>query len=178
MKFSDLGIDNLKDSSTFKKIQYFSKSNPQKLYTNLDEFSLKYKKISDLYLSDDEFLSTPSYSIKRQHNYISKKSLLNNSHTLLDPKSISTMLNYNYNLTAQSNLNQLLNNFKFHNHKAASSASANTAILNTKLNQLDSTTNDFKLLPHLSFLNKNSLLSSENDSSQVNNPLKYALNNK
>ena len=47
MKFSDLGTDNLKDSTTFKKIQYFSKSNPQKLYSNVDEFNLKYKKLSD-----------------------------------------------------------------------------------------------------------------------------------
>lgn len=54
MKFSDIGIDNLKDSTTFKKIQTFSKSNPQKLYSNVDEFNLKYKKLSDLYLSDSE----------------------------------------------------------------------------------------------------------------------------
>ena len=58
MKFSDIGTDNLKDSTTFKKIQTFSKSNPQKLYTNLDEFNLKYKKISDLYLNDFETINT------------------------------------------------------------------------------------------------------------------------
>jgi len=50
MKFSDLGTDNLKDSSTFKKIQYFSKSNPQKLYSSSEEFNLKYKKYALYFL--------------------------------------------------------------------------------------------------------------------------------
>jgi hypothetical protein len=178
MKFSDLGVDNLKDSSTFKKIQYFSKSNPQKLYNNLDEFSLKYKKISDLYLSDNEHLSTSNYAIKRQHNYTSKNSLLNNSNTLLDPKSINTMLSYNYNLKPDLNLNHSLNNFKSHNRKTSLFSSANTPILNAKLNQFGNIKANTDLLPYLSFLDKNALLSSENDSTQVNNPLKYALNNK
>jgi hypothetical protein len=178
MKFSDLGVDHLKDSSTFKKIQYFSKSNPQKLYSNLDEFSLKYKKISDLYLSDHDHLTTSNYAIKRQHNYTSKKSLLNNSSTLLDSKSVNTMLNYNYNLTPNLNLSHSLNDFKFHNRKNSLISSATTSTINSKLNQLSNSKDNLDLLHYLSFLDKNSLLSSENDSVQLSNPLKYALNNK
>jgi collagenase-like PrtC family protease len=178
MKFSDLGIDHLKDSSTFKKIQYFSKSNPQKLYSNLDEFSLKYKKISDLYLSDHDHLSTSNYAIKRQHNYTSKKSLLNNSSTLLDSKSVNTMLSYNYNLSSNLNQDHSLNGFKFHNRKNSLLSSATAPTINNKLNQLGNSKNNLDILHYLSFLDKNSLLSSENDSAQVNNPLKYALNNK
>merc|ERR1712054_656851 len=116
MKFSDLGTDNLKDSTTFKKIQYFSKSNPQKLYSNVDEFNLKYKKLSDLYLSDYEPMTSNNYGLKRQHNYASQKSSLNNSVTLLDSKSINTLMNYNQNVSTSSKNSPLNNSFKFHGH--------------------------------------------------------------
>jgi hypothetical protein len=178
MKFSDLGVDNLKDASTFKKIQSFSKSNPQNLYSNLDEFNLKYKKISDLYLNDHEVLKTNNYSIKRQHNYASQKSLLNNTTTFLDTKGVDTMLHYNYGLSPQINKDPSINNLKFHNRKPSLEASLSTPSLNTKLNQLSSTKSNLSLTSYLSFLEKNSLISSENDSAQLHNPLKYSLNNK
>ena len=52
MKFADLGTNNVKDSAAFKKIQYFSKANPQQLYGNVSEFNLRYKKLADLYLNE------------------------------------------------------------------------------------------------------------------------------
>jgi hypothetical protein len=88
------------------------------------------------------------------------------------------MLGYNYNLTSNLNTEHSLNNFKFHNRKNSLLSSASTPIINSKLNQFGSNKTNLDLLPYLSFLDKNSLLSSENDSVQLNNPLKYALNNK
>jgi hypothetical protein len=178
MKFSDLGTDNLKDSTTFKKIQYFSKSNPQKLYSNVDEFNLKYKKLSDLYLSDYEPMTTANYGLKRQHNYASQKSSLNNSVTLLDSKSINALMSYNQN-TPSSNDNSLLNNsLKFHNHSSNIMNTKNSITLNNKINEINPNKENLSLSNYMSFSSKNSLLSAENDSQQVTNPLKYALNSK
>jgi hypothetical protein len=178
MKFSDLGTDNLKDSTTFKKIQYFSKSNPQKLYSNVDEFNLKYKKLSDLYLNDYEPLSATNYGLKRQHNYTSQKSSLNNSLTLLDSKSIQTLMNYNQNLSFKDSSAPLNNSFKFHEHSANLNNTNNSLVLNNKINSVNTVKDNFSLNNYSSFASKNALLSAENDSQQFTNPLKYSLNSK
>jgi hypothetical protein len=177
MKFSDIGVDNLKDSTTFKKIQYFSKSNPQKLYSNIDEFSLKYKKLSDLYLSDYEPLTTSSYGIKRQHNFSSKSALLNNSNTYIDTKSFKTLLNYNNGIETSTNSKLFSNSAPFHNHSTAFKSSPITMNIHSKVNSNNIIPN-FSLMNYLAFLEKNSLLSAENDAAQNTNPLKVSLNSK
>jgi hypothetical protein len=178
MKFSDLGTDNLKDSSTFKKIQYFSKSNPQKLYSNVDEFNLKYKKLSDLYLSDYDPVTTNNYGLKRQHNYTSQKSSLTNSVTLLDSKSINTLMSYNQNLATNNDYKVLNNSFKFYNHSSTTDSTNNSLVLSNKINHHNSLKENSSLTNYISFPIKNSLLSAENDSQQVTNPLKFSLNSK
>lgn len=178
MKFSDLGTDNLKDSSTFKKIQYFSKSNPQKLYSNVDEFNLKYKKLSDLYLSEYEPITSNNYGLKRQHNLVSQKSSLNNSSSLLDKNSLDVMMKYNHDVKSGNNNTLVNNTLKYHNHPTSIEATQNTSIINTKLNTTELNKDNLSLTSYLSFLEKNSLLTAENDSTQLNNPLKYALNSK
>jgi hypothetical protein len=177
MKFSDIGVDNLKDSTTFKKIQYFSKSNPQKLYSSVDEFSLKYKKLSDLYLNDYEPLTTSSYGIKRQHNFSSKSALLNNSNTHIDAKSFKTLLEYNNGIGASTNTKLFSNSTPFHNHSTTFKSSPITTNIHSKLNS-NNTTSNFSLMNYLTFLEKNSLLSAENDATQNTNPLKVSLNSK
>jgi hypothetical protein len=177
MKFSDIGVDNLKDSTTFKKIQYFSKSNPQKLYSNIDEFSLKYKKLSDLYLNDYEPLTTYSYGLKRQHNFSSKSALLNNSSTHIDSKSFKTLLNYNNSIATVNHPKLFSNSAAFHNHSTTLKPSPTTVDMHSKIN-LPNTNPNFSLMNYLTFLEKNSLLSAENDSVQNNNPLKVSLNSK
>jgi hypothetical protein len=178
MKFSDLGTDNLKDSATFKKIQTFSKSNPQKLYSNVDEFNLKYKKLSDLYLNDYEPLTANSYGLKRQHNFVSQKSLLNNSSSLMDKKGLDMMMKYNHDVQPSSQSTLSTNALKYHNHPNSLNTTPVSASINTKLNSLTDNKNNLSLSSYLAFLEKNSLLSAENDSPQVSNPLKYALNSK
>jgi hypothetical protein len=177
MKFTDLGIDHLKDSTTFKKIQYFSKSNPQKLYSNANEFTLKYKKISDLYLSDAELLTVNNYGLKRQHNYTSQKSALNNSNTLLDSKSVDKMMSYNYGIS-NSNNSTSENTFKFYNNKSPLPTTTSTIMLNNTLSNATSTKVNLSINSNSSFDEKPSFLNSENDNNQLTNPLKYALNNK
>jgi hypothetical protein len=179
MKFSDIGTNHLKDSTTFKKIQTFSKSNPQKLYTNLDEFNLKYKKISDLYLTDFESLNTSNYSTTRQHMYTSKQSLLNNSNTHIDSKGFTTLMNYNNSMVPAKHINNNSDTTKFHNHKTSLETSPYSINLSHKLNLNDlSTSNTSTLENYLSFTKKNALIAAENDSNQSYNPLKSTLNTK
>jgi hypothetical protein len=178
MKFSDIGVDNLKDSTTFKKIQYFSKSNPQKLYSNADEFNFKYKKLSDLYLSDYEPMTTSNYGIKRQHNYSSKQALLNNSSTYLDPKGFNIFMGYNNDVNVTKTNVLIDNSLKTHKHSSPLKSTSSTLSFHNKLNLNNQNAHDLSLTNYLSFLEKNSLLAAENDNNQSTNPLKAALNHK
>jgi heme/copper-type cytochrome/quinol oxidase subunit 2 len=183
MKFSDVGTTGVKDSAAFKKIQYFSKTNPQQLYSNMSEFNLKYKKISDLYLNDTEPSSTFAYGTKRQHNFVSSSSLTNNSNSLMDNKGLKTLLDYNHSVSSSTSgksvdLNQSI---KLGGRNAESFTTVNTSTINTKLNDAINSnaikSNDV-MKNYTDFVSKNSLLSSENDSKQFKNPMKYALNQK
>jgi hypothetical protein len=91
MKFADLGTNNVKDSTAFKKIQYFSKTNPQQLYENASEFNLRCKKLSDLYFNDSEPTQTHTYDTLRQYNSALLSSPTSNLNPLPDPKSLATL---------------------------------------------------------------------------------------
>ena len=183
MKFSDIGTSGVKDSAAFKKIQYFSKTNPQQLYSNISEFNSKYRKISDLYLSDIEPITTFAYGTKRQHNYASSASLTNNSNTLMDNNGLKSLLNYNHavsikNTSKNIDLNQSI---KLGGRESQSITTNYTTTLSTKLNDTinaNSIKGNDVLKNHTNYLSKNSLLSSENDAKQFKNPMKYALNQK
>jgi hypothetical protein len=181
MNFSDIGTSGVKDSAAFKKIQSFSKTNPQQLYSNMSEFNLKYKKISDLYLNENESNTTYAYGTKRQHNYSSMASLTNSTNTLMDNKSLKMLLDYNHDVANNNNKLDLNSSIKLAETESNSFATENAATFSTKLNDVlnDNTVkgND-PIKNYVNFLNKNNLLSSENDSKQFKNPLKYALNQK
>ena len=95
LDFSKIGLSTLSDSSAFKKIQYFSKVNPQSLYTNptLDN---KYSKLHDLYLKSSNTVSSYNYGTMRQQNYTTSASS-QYKQGLLDKSSVDTILAYNYN---------------------------------------------------------------------------------
>jgi hypothetical protein len=181
MKFSDVGTSGVKDSAAFKKIQYFSKTNPQQLYSNMSEFNLKYKKISDLYLNDAEPNTTFSYGTKRQHNFASSASLTNNSNSLLDNKGLKTLLEYNQSLLQNSTHLDLNQSIKLGGRSSESLTTNYTSSLTTKLND-SINSNSIKgndvMKSYTNYTVKNSLLSAENDSKQFKNPIKYALNQK
>ena len=183
MKFADVGTSGVKDSSAFKKIQYFSKTNPQQLYSNMSEFNLKYRKISDLYLNDTEPTTTFAYGTKRQHNYTSSASLTNNSNTLIDNKGLKILLDYNHsvnisNTTKNIDLNQSV---KLGDRHSKPFTTDHTTTLNSKLNDVinsNSVKANDVLKSYTNYVTKNNLLSSENDAKQFKNPMKYALNQK
>jgi hypothetical protein len=181
MKFSDIGTSGVKDSAAFKKIQYFSKTNPQQLYSNMSEFNLKYKKISDLYLNDLEPNTTFSYGTKRQHNFASSASLTNNSNTLLDNKGLKTLLDYNHSINTRSTTLDLNQSIKLGGRSSESFTTNYTSSLSSKLNDstnLNAVKGNDIMKNYTNYTAKNGLLSSENDAKQFKNPMKYALNQK
>jgi len=178
MKFSDLGTSSLKDSVAFKKIQYFSKTNPQQLYSNVSEFNLRYKKLSDLYLNDTETTRTNSYGTLRQHNYTSLSSSTNNFNSLLDSKSLDTFMSYGSGASPASGSVDLGNSTKLHARQSDLSASAGSRTNSQILNGLGSSSAALSQNNYMNFADKSTFLSSENDAKQFKNPFKFALNNK
>ncbi len=77
--FNNVGLSSIKDSSAFKKIQYYSKTNNQPCASSISHFNNRYNRINSLYLNTSKFnadwvvqLSTQTYinpipdSIKRE----------------------------------------------------------------------------------------------------------------
>ena len=174
MNFNDFGSSTVKDSTAFKKIQYFSKTNPQSLYTNLSDFNLKYQKISNLYLNDSLPNNTPSYGTFRQHNYSSLSSTTNSFNSLLDNKSLNKFLEYNLDHTTDNS------------NKSNPSTSSRESTLPTTSNTLrvlnvtdqGTSQNNYSLNKLVNYPTSTSLLSAETDAKQLANPFKYLLNNR
>jgi hypothetical protein len=92
-----LGLNTSQNQSAFKKIQSFSKTNPQALFSNASEFSLRYDKLASLYLSESDSSNVSTYGTYRQHASSAMAATLNNRNTLLDSKSFQKFVNYNLN---------------------------------------------------------------------------------
>jgi len=95
INFDKIGSSTLTTSGAFRKIQFASKTTPGSLFNSPSEFSLKYGKINDLYLSNSDSQDSMYYGTRRQHNFNSISSLTNNFNSNLDNKSLNTMLSYN-----------------------------------------------------------------------------------
>ena len=96
INFNAIGSNLITGSNAFKKIQSASKVNSADLYNNSSDYTLKYNKINNLYLSDLNTQDSLFYGMKRQHEYASTSSVFNNSNTYVDNNSVSKVLDYNY----------------------------------------------------------------------------------
>jgi hypothetical protein len=97
INFDNMGANTVGKANAFRKIQASSKATPQNLFNSASDFTLKYSRISDLYLSGLSPQDSLYYGNRRQHEYNSISSLTNNSSTQLDVQSVSKLLDYNYN---------------------------------------------------------------------------------
>jgi hypothetical protein len=179
MNLDNIGTSTVKDSTAFKKIQFFSKTDPTSIFNVQSDFQQSFNKISSLYTNDLNLNTSYSYGMDRQHNYTSLKSTLPLFNSLLDTNSVSKYFGYNFNNTSQQkNTKNLLSNNRFSYQTNGDG-----------VNSLESSIYEyFKLLPHkfsrfneldfISFLkspNLFSIISAENDSKQFSNPLKISL---
>lgn len=95
LDFSNVGRNLSTDTTAFKKIQNFSKLNPQFLYTQTGAYYTRFNKINNLYLNEGTLDTVnPPVSVNRQHNYTSLKTSLNMFTTLVDTTSFKKFFNY------------------------------------------------------------------------------------
>ena len=99
---SNVGLNNASDASAFKKIQSFSKTNPQGLYVSQSDFQSRYNKIWDLYLNETGSNSSMAYGTYRQHNLNSTSSTTNGWGSLLDNRGVNKLLTHNMGMSSDS----------------------------------------------------------------------------
>jgi hypothetical protein len=125
------------DSS--KKTQYLSELKPQKLYSNADEFNLKYKKLSDLYLSDYEHLTTTHTNLRLRNDYFHQKQIRKNF------KCNNNLINFNHVIWFIQEY-KLMNKFSQYYH---------IALTNEGLNLSDLTLKQHALVPNMNLTETN-----------------------
>jgi hypothetical protein len=182
MNFDNVGISTVKDSTAFKKIQFFSKIDHTSLFNLKSDFNNSFNKLSNLYSSDLDFNYSANYGMDRQHNYTSLASTLPMFSTNLDKNSVDKFYEYNFNnSTRDSNSKNpfTINRTTFYNTNVNNSDTINnllytySKLLPTKLSHIN--TIDFETF--LKTPNIINFLSYENDSKQFSNPLRFVLNN-
>jgi hypothetical protein len=180
MNLDSIGISTVKDSTAFKKIQFFSKTNPTNLFSIKSDFQNSFHKLNNFYSTDLSFNESYSYGLDRQHTHTSLSSSLPMSSTLVDHKGLDKFFSYNLNreweFSKKNSLN--LNRLNTEPRKSLSIeglvSDINAVTLNTFKSM--STAVDFSLF--LKVPNISNILSSESDSKQYSNVLKYTLNSK
>jgi heme/copper-type cytochrome/quinol oxidase subunit 2 len=182
MNLDDIGVSTLKDSTSFKKIQFFSKTNPTNLFNVKSDFQNSFNKLNSLYLNDLDLTQSYTYGMDRQHTYTSLSSVLPNFSTLVDTKSVNKFVNYTLGYNNCNNNSLLsINRFDYENPNNTS-GKLETSIdnLNTLL-KLQPSTGNVNAADFSSFIkipNFASVLSAENDSKQYSNAFKFLLNSK
>jgi hypothetical protein len=107
MNLDNIGISTVKDSTAFKKIQFFSKSNPTNLFNVKSDFQNSFDKLSNYYLTDLDLNQSYTYGMDRQHTYAPLASSLPMFSTLMDLGSSEKFFSYNLSTEAPSNKNVL-----------------------------------------------------------------------
>lgn len=131
VNFNSLGSNLITGSNAFKKIQSSSKSNPHDLYNNVSDYSLKYNKINNLYNKDLDTQDSLFYGMKRQHEYLSNAATFNGTSVNLDNKSVSRMLDYNFNSTLLEGSTGPVREFNTKVSEGLSQSQPNTNTINT-----------------------------------------------
>jgi hypothetical protein len=97
MNLDNIGISTLKDSTAFKKIQFFSKTNPTTLFNVKSDFQNSLNKLNNFFLNDLDLNQSYTYGLDRQHSYTSLSSTLPMFSTLMDSKGVDKFFTYNLN---------------------------------------------------------------------------------
>ena len=182
--FNNIGLSSVKDSSAFKKIQYYSKTNNQACVSSITHFSNRYNKINNMYLNTSKFNDSYSYGTFRQHNYTSLNANLPLFESLLENKGVNKFINFTLNSNSKilKNAFSSLSSKSIYQLKPVSFNSLNATSLNNVKNltnlspntrHQDSTFNFMSFYP-----TSTSLYSNVSDSKVRSNSVKYSLANK
>lgn len=181
--FNNIGLSSVKDSSAFKKIQYFSKTNNQPCTTTISHFNNRYNKINSMYLNTSKFNDAYSYGTFRQHNFMSLNANLSSFESLLDNKGVSKFVNFTLNSNSKilKNTWNTLSSKSISQLKPVSFNSLNLTSLSNLKNLTilkpeplqDSLFNCLSLYPSMTNMSSNT-----SDSKIHTNSIKYGLLNK
>ena len=174
----DLGLNTSQNQSAFKKIQSFSKTNPQSLFSNASDFSLRYDKLASLYLTEADSGNVSTYGTYRQHASSSMSATLNNRNTLLDPKSFQRFLGYNLNESLPSEKSQIESTLTTVETTQNNSLTAEGLRAQSFMASNNETALEPQFTKFLLFPKKAGLVTSETDQKSKSNTTKYALADK
>jgi hypothetical protein len=147
----------------------FSKTYTSNLNYIPNNFSSKYKSLSNLYINDLTFLDSHLYGLKRQHNFLSMSSFLNNQSTFMNLKSINKIANFNFKNNSLNEIESRYNNLNFFKKNFNSSFSTDSSRLHFIFKQFNNF-NEFRLNKFISYSNT---ISSIND--KTKNKLNYPI---
>jgi len=112
--FNDIGANALNETNAFKKIRTISKTCIPYLFYTPGKYTSKYKTLSSMYISPASFTDSYLYGYKRQHNFVSSKSVLNNFSTFLNMRSVDKIFNFNWHV--RSNICETFTGVLFANY--------------------------------------------------------------
>lgn len=179
LNFNDVGSSSVQEMNAFKKIRMFSKTYTSNLVFVPNNYSSKYKTISNLYINDSLFTDSYLYGLKRQHNFLSANSTFNNQSTFLNLNSVNKFVNFNFknniNFEIKTNQSNNLNFFKKNNNLSTTS---NSLRINNIFNKLHSDNNLNFFNNSLSFSNFISSINDNSDKPKLNYPMYKLFNTK
>jgi hypothetical protein len=177
MNLDNIGVSTIKDSTAFKKIQFFSKTNPTNLFNVKSDFQNSFKKLNNYYLTDLDLNNSYTYGMDRQHTYTSLSSTLPNFSTLIDNNSVSKFFNYNFNFSKTKNPTSLeINRLNYAQNDKLPNSEFFVENLHKLLPSKFSSNNYTDFFTFLKIPNSTSVLGAENDSKQYSNSFKFLLN--
>jgi heme/copper-type cytochrome/quinol oxidase subunit 2 len=179
MNLDNIGVSTLKDSTAFKKIQFFSKTNPTSLFNVKSDFQNSLNKLNNLFLNDLDLNQSYTYGMDRQHTYTSLSSTLPMFSTLMDNKGSEKFFSYNLNRNWESNNSLSINRSGY--NTGSSTSALEEDLINNYNSKLPENFKSHNILDFSSFIkipNIFSVLSAENDSKQYSNDFKFVLNTK
>jgi hypothetical protein len=181
MNLDDIGVSTVKDSTAFKKIQFFSKTNPTNLFNVKSDFQNSLNNLNSVFLNDLDLNQSYTYGMDRQHAFTSLSAALPASTTLMDRVGVNKFLSYTLNQNIISNNNNLdLNRLNYSSNNKSSSANQESLVsLYSKiLPSQFRTPNNIDFSVFLKLPNIGSVLSAESDSKQYTNLFKFILHSK
>jgi len=178
MNFNDIGANSIHESNAFKKIKMFSKTYTTNLIFNLNNFSAKYKNLTNLYINDNLYTDSYLYGIKRQHSFLSSSAVFNNQLTFMNLKSLNRLITFNFNNDSEvKNKFNAFNSSIFFKKHPNSGLSVNTLKLINFFDKisLKNENNNFRAL--LAYSNLLNLINDDTDKKKINYPIYKLFNN-
>ena len=169
--FSKVGLSSLKDSSAFKKVQYYSKSPSSQLFDSSTLGYSKFDVLNKLYTTTNNLTNSKDYYTDRQDNYTSLLASQLSSKSNLESKSVDKYLNYNFNVNSVdsqlSSFNSLSNSLDDNYYKDLSTTN--------RIKDTISSTLEERSLPSISTDSASYNINNTTDGKFSSNPVKSLL---